>query len=271
MLRAALIGVVALLGATMSAAEPSAHCMAINEAGGCSAKAVKDADGVLLPGLHVYYSQPTRRYDHGILGDAIEWGALTYVRQGSAAHGPYIYEEITLPKSRVFEDIAPRLVDLNGDGRAEIIVVETHLNKGAQLAVYGVIKGVLKKITATPHIGRTHRWLAPIGAADLDGDGQVEIAYIDRPHLARLLKIWRFENGKLTLVTERGGLTNHQIGQDYISGGIRDCGTGPQMITTNADWSKIIASKLVDGQIHSVEIGHHKGPNAFKRAMDCRM
>lgn len=270
MLRAAIFGVAALVGATMSVAEPSGHCMALNPAGDCAEGRVKDIDGILLPGLHVYFSKPTQRYDHGILGDAIEWGALTYVRQGSAAHGPYLSEEITLPSTRVFEDFTPRLIDLDGDGAVEIIAVETHLQKGAQLAVYGLVDLKLVKIAATPHIGRTHRWLAPIGAADLDGDGLVEIAYIDRPHLARRLKIWRYENDKLTLVAERGGLTNHQIGQDYISGGIRDCGAGVQMITANADWSKIIASQLVDGKIHSVEIGRHKGTNSFKRAMDCR-
>lgn len=270
MLRAALIWLAALVLATSALAEPAGHCMALSEAGGCSNGRVKDADGILLPGLHVYYTAPTQRYDHGILGDAIEWGALTYVGQGSAAHGPYIFEEITLPAKRVFEDIAPRLVDLDGDGVAEIITVETHVKKGAQLAIYGLVDGALEKITATPHIGRSHRWLAPIGAADLDGDGHVEIAYIDRPHLARLLKIWRFKGGKLSLVAERGGLTNHKIGQDYISGGIRDCGAGPQMITANADWSQIIATTFDGTKIRSAIIGKHKGPNAFKRAMGCR-
>ena len=274
MLRAAIIGLAACFWATTGGAAPAApagHCMALTEAGGCTTARVTDADGILLPGLHVYYTQPTGRYDHGILGDAIEWGTLTYVRQGSAAHGPYIFEEIKLPATRVFEDIAPRLVDLDGDGMAEIMVIETDLNKGAQLAIYGLVDGVLKKITATPNIGRSHRWLAPIGAADLDGDGSIEIAYIDRPHLARLLKIWRYKDGKLRLLAERGGLTNHSIGQAYISGGIRDCGAGPQLITANADWSQIMATVFENGEIRSAAIGKHKGRNSFKRALECRM
>jgi hypothetical protein len=49
----------------------------------------------------------------------------------------------------------------------------------------------VRLLAATPHIGSANRWLAPIGAADLDGDGRVEIAYVDRPHLARTLRIWR--------------------------------------------------------------------------------
>jgi len=227
---AAINGLAALFVGIMVAvpalAAPEGHCMAARKSGGCVKGQVTDMDGVLRPGLHVYYSQPTQRYDHGILGDATEWGGLVYLHQGTAAHGPYSVTEITLPKTRVFEDIAPRLVDLDGDGSPEIIVIETHLQKGAQLAIYGLENGGLKKRAATPHIGRAHRWLAPIGAADLDGDGHIEIVYIDRPHLARVLKIWQFRKGGLTLVAERGGLTNHQIGQDYISGGIRDCGGG---------------------------------------------
>lgn len=270
MFKAAIIGLAALILATPVAAEPAGHCMASGQTGGCAKGRVTDADGILLPGLHVYYGQPTRRYDHGILGDATEWGALTYVRQGSAGHGPYVFEELKLPVNRVFEDIAPRLADLDGDGALEIITVETHLQKGAQLAIYGLVDGTLKKITATPHIGRSHRWLAPIGAADLDGDGKVEIAYIDRPHLARVLKVWQYKAGKLSLKAERSGLTNHKIGQDFISGGIRDCGAGPQMITANADWSQLVASTFDGTKIHSQIIARHNGPKSFKRAMGCR-
>ncbi len=220
------------------------------------------------------FTDPTSRYTHGILGDEIEYGAMLVRYEGVS--GRSLSKDavlrrgavtIRLPLDHVFEDIAPRLVDVDGDGDREIIVVETDVAKGAQLAIYDETG----KIAETPHIGHTHRWLAPIGAADLDGDGNIEIAYIDRPHLARLLKIWRYKDGKLTLVAEQGGLTNHQIGQTYISGGIRDCGAGPQMITANADWSQIIASVFDGKEIRSAAIGPHKGQNSFRRAMDCRM
>ena len=207
------------------------------------------------------FADPTSRYDHGILGDAIEYGAMEL----AFANGRGVL--ITLPETSVFEDIAPRLIDIDGNGDKEVMVVETDIAKGAQLAIYDETG----KIAETPHIGRSHRWLAPIGAADLDGDGHVEVAYIDRPHLAKLLKIWRYQNGKLTLVAEQGGLTNHQIGQDYISGGIRDCGAGPQMITASADWKQIVATVFDGKGIRSAAIGRHKGRNSFRRALDCRM
>jgi len=207
--------------------------------------------------VSVRYVDPTTRYDHGILGDSIEYGALEMqLRDGRSLR-------LTLPETSVFEDLEPRLIDLDGDGSPEIITIESSLKKGARLAIYGE-KGL---IAATPHIGRTHRWLAPLGAADLDGDGTVELAYIDRPHLARVLRIWRFEDGKLVHLSDTSGLTNHRIGQDYISGGIRDCGSAPEIITVNADWSRIIATTFDGKRTNSQDIGPFKDRKNLVRTL----
>lgn len=180
------------------------------------------------------YADPTSRYDHGILGDEIEWGALLLtLHDGSTI-------KVTLPETRVFEDLNPRLADVDGDGFPEVITVETSLSKGARLSIYDE-KGL---VTAAPYIGRPHRWLAPIGVADLDGDGNIEIAYIDRPHLAKTLMVWRFEENALRLIATKEGLTNHQIGWDVIPGGIRNCGAGWEMITASGDWRNLVSTTL---------------------------
>jgi FG-GAP-like repeat len=205
------------------------------------------------------YAEPTDRYDHGILGDDLEWGALVLTfRNGSKT-------TLRLPDTRVFEDIEPRIADVDGDGSPEVIVIETDMSRGASLAIYDA-KG---KRTATPYIGRSHRWLAPLGAADLDGDGIVEVAYIDRPHLAKTLRIWRYQNDKLVPVAELAGLTNHQIGQDFILGGIRDCGQGPEIITVNTNWSRLMASTLLNGALSARDIGAYKAPSSFEAALNC--
>ncbi|SMX43382.1 FG-GAP repeat domain-containing protein [Actibacterium lipolyticum] len=205
------------------------------------------------------FGGPTTRYAHGVLGDAIEYGTLELRLKGGQGR------RIVLPEARVFEDLAPRLADLDGDGAPEVIVVESDQNLGARLSVYGP-DGL---IAATPFIGRSNRWLAPIGAADLDGDGMVEIAYIDRPHLAKLLRVWRFQNGMLELVAEAEGLTNHQIGQDFISGGIRDCGQGPELITANANWSQIVATRLEEGRLTTRPLASYAGPRSFAPVLAC--
>ncbi len=204
------------------------------------------------------YTDPTDRYAHGILGDAIEWGALVITTSTGT-------RRFTLPQDRVFEDVAPRLVDLDNDGTPEVIVIETLASEGAQLAIYDATG----KIASTPHIGRTNRWLAPIGAADLDADGAIEIAYIDRPHLAKTLRVWRYEGGALTHVADLEGLTNHRIGEADIGGGVRDCGNGPEMITASGDWRNVMATTLVDGQLSTRVLGDHIDRGSFATALAC--
>jgi hypothetical protein len=179
--------------------------------------------------LSASLTEPTDRYDHGVLGDALEWGALRLVTNTGAV-------DVRLPQTRVFEDVEARLADVTGDGAPEVIVVETDMARGAALAVYGP-EG---KIAATPYIGQTHRWLAPAGIADFDGDGHVEIAYVDRPHLRKDLVLVRLEGDRLVETLRLPGLTNHRIGDVVISGGVRDCGQGPELILASGDWTRVM-------------------------------
>ena len=221
---------------------------------------------VLLPSLgaaqnitSAEYTDPTTRYAHGVLGDAIEHGTLTLSLSNGRGYS------ITLPKSDVFEDTAPRLIDLDGDGDSEVITVQSNANLGAKLAIYDET-GL---IAATPNIGRSNRWLAPLGAADLDGDGIIELAYIDRPHLAKTLRIWRFENGQLTHGADLQGYTNHRIGERDIAGGIRTCNGRPEMIVATANWSHLTAIRY-DGRTFSTQtLGTDTSRPAFARAMAC--
>ncbi len=213
------------------------------------------------------FIEPTDRYDHGVLGDAIEWGALRLtVDMCQGCEGKQIRKfVIRLPETRVFEDIAPRLVPLDNWASPGVMVVEADLKLGARLALYD--EGGL--IAATPYIGRSHRWLAPIGAADLDGDGRIEYAYVDRPHLAKTIRIWRLENGALKPVADLPGFTNHRIGEDTIAGGIRDCGNGPEMIVADAGWQNIIAITHAGNRFTARVLGPHENRRSFARAMDC--
>ncbi|WP_257892702.1 FG-GAP repeat domain-containing protein [Gymnodinialimonas phycosphaerae] len=221
-------------------------------------------------GIIAWYDVPTTRYAHGVLGDAIEGTRLhVYSDTSRSSCGD---QTLTLPEELVFEDTAPRLSDLDGDDTAEIIVVQSHRDFGAQLAIYRPsADGIrLVEVATTPFIGRPNRWLAPIGAADLDGDGMMEVAYIDRPHLARTLRVWRFENDALTQVAALEGLTNHRIGEPFITGGVRDCGDGPEMVTANRGWTQIMATILADGALHTRPLGPFS-QDAVAQAMACQL
>jgi hypothetical protein len=226
-------------------------CVCLASAGACGPASAEITDA--------RYTGQTTRYDHGILGDAVEWGALELSLTGGQKL------RAVLPETMVFEDTAPRLADVDGDGDAEIIVIESSLQKGARLAVWDETG----RLAATPYIGRSHRWLAPIGAADLDGDGRVEIGYIDRPHLAKTLRVWRFDQGELTHVADLPGLTNHKIGWDFIPGGIRDCGLGPEMITADSRWRNIMATRLTGGMLEASIVGSYDRPDDLYKALNC--
>lgn len=206
------------------------------------------------------YDSETKRYDHGILGDKVEFGALVLILKSGTRL------RLTLPETRVFEDLAPRLADLDGDGLPEVIVVETDIALGAQLAVYGEAG----KIAATPFIGRTHRWLAPVGAADLDGDGHVEIAYVETPHLGKTLKIVRLEGDRLVPVAMAKGLTNHKIGDPFIQGSIADCDGHPTILTADANWARVMATTLAKGKLSSRDLGRYTGPASLDALAICR-
>lgn len=204
------------------------------------------------------FTEPTTRYAHGVLGDKVEYGALEITT-------PETTLTVRLPSDRVFEDLAPRLVDVNSDGSPEILAVETQTHTGAQLSIYNATG---QKIAATPHIGTRFRWLAPIGAADLDRDGHVEIAYIDRPHLAKILRIWRFKDGQITEIAALPGLTNHRLGEDFISGGLRECGDDFALILADSSWSRIV-SVTYDAGWQTLDLGPLQDPNNLTSALKC--
>jgi len=226
-------------------------------ASAAQAQVVEVRDGDAL----ARFENPTNRYGHGIMGDLPEWGRLCLMNAGQIAC-------VDLPETSVFEDIAPRLADLDGDGWMEAVVIESSVTGGASLVVYRLEKGKLQRI-ATPPIGQRNRWLAPAGIADFDGDGYIEIAYVDRPHLAKILRVWRYKDGRLEQLAAAAGITNHRIGEDFITGGVRDCGDGPEMVLADAQWQSVIAVRF-DGNELQAEAVEPFSAAAVARALQCK-
>lgn len=214
-----------------------------------------------------WYDNATTRYAHGVLGDAIEAGSL----HAKTTDGRTL--SVTLDTAHVFEDIKTRLADLDGDGRNEIITIRSHNQKGGQIAVYGVTASspnTLSLVASTPYIGQTYRWLAPVGIADFNKDGAMDIAYIDRPHLAKILRVWSYKNGGLSQVAQAQGLTNHSIGHDYITGGVKRCGTDASMITVDSNWTRLIKTTYSGGKLTSQDIGSYTGAASASAALNCQ-
>ncbi len=153
---------------------------------------------------------PTGRYGHGVLGDAIEAETVS-VRRADGGWSRY-----RLDGEAVFEDLAPRLADLDGDGRDEVIVVKAASGLGASLAVLGLDGQQLHLTAESEPIGRSYRWLNPVGAGDFDGDGRVEVAVVRTPHIGGVLMIYRPDGPRLVLQARLPGYSNHRIGSTVL-------------------------------------------------------
>lgn len=157
-----------------------------------------------------WLAEPTSRYDHGVLGDKIEAGSLVIETRRGKRH------IVRLGKNAVFEDLVPRLVDLDGDGRDEIVVVKSYLKRGAALAVIAARKGGYAIVAETPPLGSAHRWLDPAGIGDFLGDGGTGILLVRQPHVVGQLELWSWRGGRLVKSRELPGFTNHIIGTRAI-------------------------------------------------------
>lgn len=158
--------------------------------------------------VRAWYGRPTGRYAHGVLGDAIEGGSLVAQTGGGTT------VEFVLPESQVFEDITPRIRDLDSDGKNEIVTIRASRSGGAAVAIYGMRGGDLVEIASSSENGRANRWLNIAAILPGTGDGGTEIVGVRTPHIGgRLFTMSMAPDGS---ITERNDiardLSNHLIG-----------------------------------------------------------
>lgn len=153
----------------------------------------------------------TSRYAHGVLGDLIEAGCLVIEDDKGEA---YVVE---LPETQVFEDLIPRISDIDGNGRNDVVVIRSDAQTGAALVVYSIENEAVVELAATPPIGTAFRWLAPVGIADFDGDDRLDIAYVQTPHIGGILKVWSMTENGFEQIAQQSGFSNHSIGSKRVS------------------------------------------------------
>jgi len=106
----------------------------------------------------VRYQGPTYTHEESILGNA------TLAWRIGAHWGQEMILATQLDEKHGFEIVSPRLVDLGNDGIVEVITIRTHIDRGAQIAIYSPDPdNETFRLIATPtYIGRAYRWLVPV-------------------------------------------------------------------------------------------------------------
>jgi FG-GAP-like repeat len=160
----------------------------------------------------VWLGTPTARYPHASMGSPVHASSLHAIsREGKLF-------QLDLPKQRVWEDLQPRLVDLNGDGRDEIVVIEADTERGAALVAYGLppTGSVLQERARTAWLGLPFRWLNPVGFADFDGDGKLDIASVTTPHIGGVLTLYHYAPPRIEPYAKVPDVSNHPMGDPNL-------------------------------------------------------
>ena len=151
--------------------------------------------------------QPTQRYEHFVLGGRYEAAGVRVELSGGEKR------ELMLPADAVFEDRDPRVIDMDRDGRNELLLVHSTRDAGSSLVFVGVRgSGSLQILAATPPTGQANRWLNPAGVARFLGTDDLQVAIVRKPHLEGRLEFWSYDNTRLTLRRSISGVSNHRIG-----------------------------------------------------------
>lgn len=156
--------------------------------------------------VYASYASPTDKYEHGVLGDKIEAEQLVVVVDSN-------FYVLNLGSEHVFEDIRPRLYDVDGDNELEVITIRTSVLTGAAIVIYKVISGQITEYATVPEIGSFYRWLNIVTINDVDNDDIVELVWIQTPHIGGILKVAKIEGGILQVLDEASLYSNHGLGE----------------------------------------------------------
>ncbi|WP_223385688.1 hypothetical protein [Oricola cellulosilytica] len=159
---------------------------------------------------NAWYGRPTERYAHGALGDDVEGGSLIVV----TSQGKKL--EFVLPETQVFEDITPRITDLDGDGNNEVVTIRSSQSGGAAVVIYGLEENELVERAAGSENGAPNRWLNIAGIIR-SADGTATVYGVRTPHIGGRLFSITYQDGALNEVNNIAtDFSNHVLGSTEL-------------------------------------------------------
>ena len=157
------------------------------------------------------YAAPVERYGHFALGRPHEYArVVATTRDGRQL-------TLELPDDEVFEDLAPRRVQLALGEPTLLLAIVSQRERGGRLVLIGLDAGRLAIVAQSAAIGTPNRWLNPVAVTDLDGDGRAEIAAVITPHIGGTLKVYRRDGAALVEVAALPGFSNHAFGSTELA------------------------------------------------------
>lgn len=170
---------------------------------------VADLDGDGMPEA-VVLSDPTERYGHGALGDRLEAGSVTVI--GLSPTGLFLRSRYAVPLPGVIEGLVPVMAPGAEGAGALVIVARSSPSQGAAVVALGWKDGALSPLAEGPAAGQAQRWTHVLGAADLSGEGRLEILAVRTPHVGGVLTAYRLRGSALVPLTQIAGYSSHLFG-----------------------------------------------------------
>ncbi len=187
---------------------------------------IDDQDTVTIPinAMHdtrIIYDQNDRllvltdavKYHHGVLGDHTEARGIAIINTYPEIK---IQNQFMVPDNSVIEGVGAIWEDMNGDGELEIVVTLSNNAEGTggKHAIFNENGDLLASGKSVKPDGWRHLLMAfkPTGSNDY------LLAAIQRPHVDRLLNIYRWEGDSLKVIAQSHGFSTHIAGSRNLDG-----------------------------------------------------
>ena len=159
-------------------------------------------------------TQPTKRYDHGVLGDDTEAAGITLIETEPELR---IIRNIPVEDPDVIEGISAIWADIDNDDVRDIIVTLSNSQSGARIVAFREDGTLLAESSA---LGTGYRWRHQIAVAAFGSNTQPALVSIRTPHIGGVVEFFQFNNGKLELVGDVEGFSSHAIGSRNLDSAI---------------------------------------------------
>jgi hypothetical protein len=208
--------------------------------------------------LSASLTDPTPDQPHRALGSRTQARTITIGERRPVPPGPdprpvpLETTRVEAGEGAVFEDREVRADGAPGGRSPVLVTIKSYKERGAALVIIDRRDGVWQVAAETAPTGEPETWLNPAALWRPQGGGALQIALVARPHGDGLLQLWSYEGGRLTLLGEKAGYSNHAFGRaaQDLAARLEPGEDGRQVIAIpSLDRSSLALVSLAGGEI----------------------